>query len=283
MLTGACLPAENVWHVDEDGGAGTLPTINDALSELAIGQAGTIVVHESDSGQTLNNVIISGARTVALLAATGESPVHNGGLSTTVTVSNGATVFVEGWEVRGAQPLLIDDAVVVLDRSTILGRVGLMTGANLLARNSIINAVTVDGGATVDLLYSTVVNEFGPSATIECSEEGLTGVTIRNSLLLALDDSAEPITAACDATIRYSASEESLGGSTNTILGSMNGASWFVNLDDNDFHLANPPSSLLTAARWQAGDPTTDIDGTPRPTTDGTPDVAGAHRLVQGE
>jgi hypothetical protein len=31
-----------------------------------------------------------------------------------------------------------------------------------------------------------------------------------------------------------------------------------------------------TAAIWQTGDPTTDIDGDPRPSTDGSPDIAGA-------
>lgn len=31
-----------------------------------------------------------------------------------------------------------------------------------------------------------------------------------------------------------------------------------------------------TAATWITNDPTTDIDGDPRPMTDGSPDVAGA-------
>jgi hypothetical protein len=39
------------------------------------------------------------------------------------------------------------------------------------------------------------------------------------------------------------------------------------------------PTEIETAALWETGDPTTDIDGDSRPVTDGTPDFAGADRI----
>jgi hypothetical protein len=54
-------------------------------------------------------------------------------------------------------------------------------------------------------------------------------------------------------------------------------SAWFVSYAAGDFHLSGThPAVINTAAIWITGDPPTDIDGDPRPTTDGTPDVAGA-------
>jgi len=52
---------------------------------------------------------------------------------------------------------------------------------------------------------------------------------------------------------------------------------WFVDVGNFDSHLTGvAPPSLLTTAQWQAGDPTVDIDGDPRPDMNGADDVAGA-------
>jgi hypothetical protein len=47
--------------------------------------------------------------------------------------------------------------------------------------------------------------------------------------------------------------------------------------DGFDFLLATQHAAAInTGATWMTGDPTADIDGDPRPSTDGSPDVAGA-------
>ena len=52
---------------------------------------------------------------------------------------------------------------------------------------------------------------------------------------------------------------------------------WFANWANGDLRLSpTAPAALATAAKWQLGDPTTDIDGDLRPTTDGADDYAGA-------
>ena len=52
---------------------------------------------------------------------------------------------------------------------------------------------------------------------------------------------------------------------------------WFFDFEGGDFHLSGThPAAIETAAIWQLGDPTTDIDGEPRPVTDQGPDFAGA-------
>jgi hypothetical protein len=52
----------------------------------------------------------------------------------------------------------------------------------------------------------------------------------------------------------------------------------FENLDNGDLRLTAAGVTAFTdVALWQSGDPAADIDGNPRPSTDGTPDVCGAH------
>ena len=52
---------------------------------------------------------------------------------------------------------------------------------------------------------------------------------------------------------------------------------WFINTVSGDFGLSGMhPVAIDTAAQWTSGDPPTDIDGDPRPTTDGAMDFAGA-------
>src|SRR5690606_22488974 len=89
---------------------------------------------------------------------------------------------------------------------------------------------------------------------------------VRNSILVSFDPGPE---VECPGiTIADSATEAELGMLSGT---------WFDNYSTGDFHLTmSAPIAAGTAARWQTGDPTTDIDGDPRPTVDGTADFAGA-------
>jgi hypothetical protein len=91
-------------------------------------------------------------------------------------------------------------------------------------------------------------------------------------LLVARADTEELTCAGVD--ISASALELDVAG--NSALGSMN-TTWFINYAGGDFHLSGThPAAINTAATWTTGDPATDIDGDPRPLTDGSPDFAGA-------
>jgi hypothetical protein len=142
--------------------------------------------------------------------------------------------------------------------------------------NNVSGVFVADG--TADIIYSTLGAGFGTATALSCGEG--TNTTIRNSLLVAAADSDELVCPG--ASVMSSAVEmENVPGAIS--LGDMQ-ASWFSNEDGgydagNFFLSGTHPEAINTAAVWQTGDPTTDIEGTPRPTTDGAPDFAGAHRI----
>ncbi|MEM9461988.1 MAG: hypothetical protein AAGF11_47960, partial [Myxococcota bacterium] len=171
-----------------------------------------------------------------------------------------------------------------VDRGRIVQNAGggivVRNNGTLVLRNSFVgdgtnsaNALTVDGGSA-DVLYSTLgasFENFGDVFPVFCS--GNVTVSIRNSLLVSLDDGEE---ISCPmATVSNSASETLIPGTGNVALGDV-GMTWFTDIAAGDFHLDNPPPMLDTTAVWEADDPSTDIDGDPRPNTDGTADYAGA-------
>lgn len=121
------------------------------------------------------------------------------------------------------------------------------------------NALTLSGGVT-EVLYSTIVANFGESSVLACDDDAR--VTVRNAVLASRGSTV----LACDTEVvtSYSAADAPL-------------PEWFANFNAGDLALStNAPAELLTAARWQAGDPTTDIDGTARPRGPEDEDVAGA-------
>jgi hypothetical protein len=150
-------------------------------------------------------------------------------------------------------------------------------GGMLVLENSFVggdqndkNALDIaDGAAT--LLYATLAGGFGSASSLLCDDG--TNTTVRNSLLVARTGSDE---LTCpNVTVTDSALEMDVAG--NISLGDMPGITWFMDYATGDFHLSGShPAAIDTAATWQTGDPTTDIDGEPRPTTDGSPDFAGA-------
>jgi hypothetical protein len=97
---------------------------------------------------------------------------------------------------------------------------------------------------------------------------------IRNSLVVSLI--ANPEVAGCaDIIISNSALEMMVPG--NTVLGTMMDSSWFSGFFMGEYRLSGShPAAIDTAAVWMTGDPTTDFQGDPRPTVDGSPDFAGA-------
>jgi len=140
------------------------------------------------------------------------------------------------------------------------------------------HAVEVHEGAA-DFLYTTLAGLLAvgePSArALVCGTSS--AVTARNSLFVAADSTYDEV-ACATMTATNCAAEMALGGS-NVTLGNvvtMGQDAWFSNLSTGNLCLANPPEALLSAASWRSGDPTTDINGTLRPTQDGAADVAGA-------
>lgn len=152
--------------------------------------------------------------------------------------------------------------------------------AQLPSRSSGVHAVVVTGG-TVDIVYSTL--SAAPTDDLESRAlhcEGAPVVRVRNSLLVSVDPGpAEVDCVGLDAL--HNAAHMDLGES-NVALGwpSDDEEPWFRSLSSGDLSLDHPPEPLVSAARWEPGDPTTDIDGDLRPIVSGAHDAAGADRLA---
>lgn len=289
LVEGSCLPLDAVIHVDGDGGR-EFTSIGAALASVSAGVTAVLVVHERNADTPyVEAVTIDGGRTIALLAADGETPVLQGpGASSAVAVNDASTsAFLERIQLRnsGGYGVSCDAAFVDLRRAWVVQN----DGGALLATNAcqlhVANAFTggdvnnVDAivveGSTAELLYGTVVagdgNLGGSSRALTCDPAST--VTVRNSLLVAIDDATLEVDCA-GANVSHSASENAMLGDGNVALGDIQGG-WLVDLAD-DFHLDSPPATLATTALWQDGDPMLDIDGDTRPAIVGGAEHAGA-------
>jgi hypothetical protein len=282
LFTGACLPADAVVHV----GAGQQYT---ELGAALSGEAGTeltLIVHAAMPDYN-EAVVVGGGRVVAFLAAQDvASPPRwllGAGGTSQLTVLEDATVLLEGLRLSGNADdvgISVNGGRAWVDKSRIVANLGggivAQNAAELVLRNCFVGgdvndrtALEVDG-STAQVVYTAVGAGFGASTALTCDETA--NVTARNSLFVARSDANELM---CDGTFEHNAAEMSLGG-TNVMLGAMN-TNWFGDFATGNFHLsAMHPPAIATAARWNTGDPPTDIDGDPRPTTDGSPDYAGA-------
>lgn len=287
LAVGLCFPEDFVVHVDGDGGA-DYTSIVAAVNAVDDGTYGVIIVHELTGGvsyQAAGGLIVDGAKIIALLAAPSEAPIIQGtGMNPGLRAQDAGTVlYVDGLTLSNgaAQGLVVDEAFTWADRSRIVGNDGggivAQNASELTLRNCFVGGDVNDInaleaiGANVTALYSTVGGGFGSATALTCDVGS--SVAVRNSLLVARTDGDE---LACPpATVERTAAEMDLGG-TNTVVGPMD-TLWFVGYGTGAFSLsAMAPASISTAARWMAGDPATDIDGDPRPTTDGAMDYAGA-------
>lgn len=134
--------------------------------------------------------------------------------------------------------------------------------------------VRAENAATVELIFSTVVETTGiDRRQLQCSGIG-SSITARNSLLFSspeLGSNDCPVSVASNSLV----TADSLGPDA-TIISSDEAADLFIAFETGNLHVK--PGSLLlseTAIR-EAGDPSTDIDGDPRPLTIGALDWAGA-------
>jgi hypothetical protein len=291
MAAGNCMDPGVVVHVDAanpncpaaDGTEGNpYCTISAALANS--GAEVVIVLHEKN-GMVEYAETNSIAKPVALFAAMGELPiVRAAGPNPTLTVSPTGALFMRGVRLGNgpASGMLVNGGSAWIERSEIVNNSGggivVDGGGVLMLENSFVGgddtgivAVDIqDGSGTI--LYSTLGAGFGAAAASLRCVDGSTS-TMRNSIVVS-----------------YSASPEidcpQLGQSANfeeadTAMVFDDQANWFGDFAAGNFHL-NPgmyPTEIETAALWELDDPTTDIDGDPRPVTDGTPDFAGADRI----
>jgi len=204
-----------------------------------------------------------------------------------MTVSPSGNLFMRDVIISGtpnSRPgLRINGGSAWIEQSKIVNNTGggivVEGGGTLMLENSFVGGGNINNAPVVNVIngilemtYSTVGAGFGTSSALSCDVDQV--VTVRNSLLVSASDADE---LQCNsATVMTSALEMPTGD--NLELGPMN-ANWFAGYDNGDFRLAGmSPDGLSTAAKWQAGDPPTDIEGDPRPTTDGSDDYAGADR-----
>ncbi|MCA9656124.1 MAG: hypothetical protein KC501_39840 [Myxococcales bacterium] len=288
LAMGRCFPEDFVVHVDGDGGQ-DYTSIAAAVGDVDDGLYGVIVVHELDgaaSYQTAGGLTIGGGKTIALLAAPGEAPIIQGtgtnpGLRVEVA---GTTVYVDGLSVSGntgGLGIQVDEAFAWLDRSRVVqnsgGGIVAQNSAELTLRNCFVGGGAQDvdalalNGSSLEMLYTTVGGGGvlgGRARALFC--EGASMANVRNSILVSADPMPE--VECTGVTITNSATETDVG---NLDIG------WFNGYAAGDFSLTtmgmpSGASVFANVAVWQAGDPDVDIDGTPRPTTDGAMDFAGA-------
>lgn len=284
LVEGNCMDESAVIHVDGDGVA-DYDDLTTALTDQAGVPELTIILHELAGLSYQESVVVDGV-TVAILAAQGESPVLVGtGGNPGFTVTADARLYMRGVSASetpmGGRGLEVDGGQAYLQQCRVVnnggGGISVTAGGHLVLENSYVGgdvsdrvALAMDGG-TLEASYVTFAAGFGNSAALTCADGA--GKSVRNSLLVSR--SGNPELACPNLTITTSALEAMVGD--NVALGDVN-VMWFVDFASGNFGLnaAMVPAIVATAATWQAGDPTTDIDGDARPDVAGSPDYAGA-------
>ena len=126
------------------------------------------------------------------------------------------------------------------------------------------------------ILTRHLVDTNASAASLKCSND--TDGTVTNSILLGSSGAASVECAGIE--VGYSAvdSEKLVpNGSTNTFVDGGYNLGWFVNPQSGNYHLKpGVDTPFEGAGLWVNGQPTTDYDGDPRPTVDGTVDYVGA-------
>jgi hypothetical protein len=257
----------------------------------AAGSEAVIILHEMNDEYLESSVI---SKSVAIFAAPGEEPIIRGNSGTpALTVSSSGVLFLRGVLLAntanaGGFGLLVSQGSAWVEQSRIVNNTGggivVDGGGMLVLENSFVggNATdvaaldVVDGAA--DVVYSTLVAglklDVDPTA-LSCA--GGVEVSVRNSILVS--PAVEPAVQCSQASIASSILEDASGFPGNAEAVFM--PAWFVGYAAGDFHLAPNmfPMVIETAATWQLGDPTVDIDGDARPSTDASPDFAGADAI----
>lgn len=314
MAEGNCMDPGVIVHVDGDfancvasDGSEAMPycTIGAALG--AAGDEVLVTLHELDNDDPYvqaNTVAVD----VAMFSASGEQPrVQGSGGAPALTISASGNLFLVDLAITGGPStgITINGGKVWIEQARITTNaaqgISMNGGSAWVERSEIVNntggGIVVDGGGmlmlensfvggssnnpAINAMVGTVEVNFSTAAlapaiaTPSLSCAGGADVVVRNSIITSTNPAAE---VACpSAMILGSALEMAMGD--NVALGDVD-INWFADYLAGDFHLAGVyPMDISTAATWESGDPSTDIDGDTRPVTDGTPDFAGADRI----
>lgn len=275
FYTGACLPADAVVHV---GPGRDFPTLSTAVASFSDRAEGTIIVHK----ETFYNesVTVEEGRVMGFLAASGDAPVwfRSAGYTPQLTVAANSTVLMDGIELSGnvnSRGLHVTGGHVWIDRSRIIhnngGGILADTGAELTLRNCFVGSadtISVDvASASALVLYSTVTTSTDASVpALRCTLP--VAIDIRNSIIVSAGGTSPDELSCPGASVTTSATEADVGEFSFL---------WFIAFFLPDLHLS-PNGAMVFAnlAQWTTGDPLTDIDGDPRPASDGSPDYPGA-------
>jgi hypothetical protein len=281
LPTGACLPTDNVIHVDGDGGQDAT-TISAGLTMLG-DTDGVLVLHEH-AGNYDQSIILSTGATVAIIAAPGESPgwvqTNNGNPTLSVTSSSTALLADLQLTLNGAaQALHLDASSAVLQRCRLTqnsgGGITAAFASELRLENSFVGgpadaeAIAI-ASSTVTVVASTLVaSTFGATAALQCNATST--VHVRNSIMVTQGGTAGTEVSCTLDTDDGNATEAEAGPFPAMT------SDWFLNYSQGDLHLNNDGlTDFAGLAIWKTGDPLTDIDGELRSGIDGTPEHAGA-------
>ncbi len=288
--TGQCLV--DVLYVDDHGacpGDGTeaspycLP--QDAIDAVGPGGSATIRIRPGVGIGYQQDIALLPGQTLAMIGEGDYVPNLNaqpGGAESVLTVAEAdATLWLTGLRFRAgdegpavtvAGGTVHASAIQVADSAA--GALRVTDGGNVDLENSFLahwwsqeTAIAVDGASfaarNISLVWANT-----PTGVITCTRSAT--VELHDSIVAsaaAVDDFL------CDGAVLeldHVVTKADVGPPPYTF-------PWFENQYGADLHL-RPAGAAVFAdyAQWNTGDPTTDIDGDPRPLIDGTPDFPGA-------
>lgn len=277
--TGACI--DTLIVVGPEGG---FTEIAPAIESVPEGGSAAILVASTEQCY-LEALEVTGARKIAILGADGSPCLTSFAEAPAITVADDATLYLQDFAIEGAWDLgiAVRGAHLFVDRARVVnnqgGAVQLTQLATFRATNSVfggdrnnVPAIDIDA-SDAHIVYSTLAAGFGSSQALRCRGGGMH--TVRNSIVVA--ESAGGEVDCPNAEIRESALESAYG-TGNVAVGPVDTAAWFSDFAGGDLHLDLDATEPMFAgvARWQTGDPTSDIDGDPRPVVSGDSDWCGA-------
>ncbi|MBL4686969.1 MAG: hypothetical protein JKY37_20405 [Nannocystaceae bacterium] len=282
---GACFAVESVMHVDGDG-ARDFTTLNAAVNAVDDDAQAVLIVHDW-SGNYDEQVTVDGGKSIVFLAADDETPnwiqgSNTAGTNPNLRIEDSATVFLHRMLINANNDpdgpgIEVNGARLHAQRSRIInnsgGGVGATGSATVELENCFVSASSdpsvapalTFASSDVEVRYSTMRRGFNAgSPVVQCAGGNFVlvdGIVVNETPAGGMELScpgASVVTSALETT---------------------NDASpWFDGVASGNFDLTPAGEAQFSnIAEWNTGDPPTDIDGSPRPTVDGTPDVAGAH------
>lgn len=294
VLTGACVPPQRVFWVDNTAAGDNLGTQDDPFTSLnsaslAVGAEPAVLI-VLEKGQVYSTPLsLGGGATLVLMGEQADQapPVFrpSGGQGPFFELAPGSTLYLADVRVEGSQtaPALSGSgADLVVDRARLIGNPGgavRMQEGRVWLRNAIVaENGAADGASAIEVVdaqlslsYLTLVQNDGPA-----DAEGLrcTGAGSRELINGLVRSSNDDATVDCEGlVVTTSVTEPDLGGMELPYQ-----SAWFRNPSNADYRLVTNAGAVgeLEIGAWIEGLPTVDLENAPRP-SDG-PDYVGADR-----